>query len=114
VIVNTASVAAYDGQMGQAAYAASKGGIVSLTLAVARDLADSAIRCMTVAPGLFETPMFRTLPDDVCASLAASVPHPRRLGDPEEYAALVAHIVENPMLNGEVIRLDGSLRLAPR
>jgi NAD(P)-dependent dehydrogenase (short-subunit alcohol dehydrogenase family) len=114
VIVNTASVAAYDGQMGQAAYAASKGGIVSLTLAVARDLADSAIRCMTVAPGLFETPMFRTLPDHVCASLAASVPHPRRLGDPEEYAALVSHIVENPMLNGEVIRLDGSLRLAPR
>jgi NAD(P)-dependent dehydrogenase (short-subunit alcohol dehydrogenase family) len=114
VIVNTASVAAYDGQIGQAAYAASKGGIVSLTLAVARDLADSAIRCMTVAPGLFETPMFRTLPDAVCASLAASVPHPRRLGDPEEYAALVSHIVENPMLNGEVIRLDGSLRLAPR
>jgi NAD(P)-dependent dehydrogenase (short-subunit alcohol dehydrogenase family) len=114
VIVNTASVAAYDGQIGQAAYAASKGGIVSLTLAVARDLADSQIRCVTVAPGLFETPLFNTLSDEARASLAASVPHPRRLGDPAEYAELAHHIVENPMLNGEVIRLDGSLRMAPR
>jgi NAD(P)-dependent dehydrogenase (short-subunit alcohol dehydrogenase family) len=114
VLVNTASVAAYDGQIGQAAYAASKGGIVALNLAVARDLADDQIRCVTVAPGLFDTPLFRTLSDEARASLAASVPHPRRLGDPDEYATLVGHIVENPMLNGEVIRLDGSLRMAPR
>jgi NAD(P)-dependent dehydrogenase (short-subunit alcohol dehydrogenase family) len=114
VIVNTASVAAFDGQIGQAAYAASKGGIASLTLAVARDLADLRIRCVTIAPGLFDTPLFGELPDDARAALAASVPHPRRLGDPAEYADLVTAIVSNPMLNGEVIRLDGSLRMAPR
>jgi NAD(P)-dependent dehydrogenase (short-subunit alcohol dehydrogenase family) len=114
VIVNTASVAAYDGQIGQAAYAASKGGIVSLTLTVARDLADSAVRCVTIAPGLFDTPLFRTLSDEARASLAASVPHPRRLGYPVEYAQMVTSIVANPMLNGEVIRLDGSLRMVPR
>jgi NAD(P)-dependent dehydrogenase (short-subunit alcohol dehydrogenase family) len=114
VIVNTSSVAAYDGQIGQAAYAASKGGIASLTLSVARDLADSAIRCVTIAPGLFATPLFDTLPDEAREALAASVPHPRRLGDPSEYARLALSIVENPMLNGEVIRLDGALRMAPR
>jgi NAD(P)-dependent dehydrogenase (short-subunit alcohol dehydrogenase family) len=114
VIVNTSSVAAYDGQIGQAAYAASKGGIASLTLSVARDLADSAIRCVTIAPGLFDTPLFDTLPDEAREALAASVPHPRRLGDPAEYARLALSIVENPMLNGEVIRLDGALRMAPR
>jgi len=114
VIVNTASVAAYDGQIGQAAYAASKGGIVSLTLTAARDLADAQIRVVTVAPGLFSTPLFDDLPQAARESLAASVPHPRRLGEPGEYAALVRHIVENPMLNGEVIRLDGAVRLAPR
>ncbi|MBB4660439.1 SDR family NAD(P)-dependent oxidoreductase [Conexibacter arvalis] len=114
VIVNTASVAAYDGQIGQAAYAASKGGIVSLTLTAARDLADMLVRCVTIAPGLFETPLLRVLPDAARASLAAAVPHPHRLGDPREYAALATHIVENPMLNGEVVRLDGALRMAPR
>ena len=114
VIVNTASVAAYDGQIGQAAYAASKGGIVSLTLAVARDLAGSLIRCMTIAPGLFDTPLFAELADEVRRALGASVPHPRRLGRPEECAALVVHVVENPMLNGETIRLDGAIRMAPR
>jgi NAD(P)-dependent dehydrogenase (short-subunit alcohol dehydrogenase family) len=114
VIVNTASVAAFEGQVGQAAYAASKGGVASLTLAVARDLADSAIRCVTIAPGLFDTPMFDGLPPDARDGLARSVPHPSRLGDPEEYAALALHIVQNPMLNGEVIRLDGALRMAPR
>ncbi len=114
VIINTASVAAFDGQIGQASYAASKGGIVSLTLTVARDLAATQIRCVTIAPGLFETPLFAMLPDDVRASLAASVPHPQRLGDPTEYASLALHIVENPMLNGEVIRLDGAIRMAPR
>lgn len=114
VIVNTASVAAFDGQIGQASYAASKGGIVSLTLTVARDLASTQIRCVTIAPGLFDTPLFATLPDDVRTSLGASVPHPQRLGDPTEYAALALHIVENPMLNGEVIRLDGAIRMAPR
>src|SRR5262249_7097923 len=113
VIVNTASVAAFDGQVGQAAYAASKGGIASLTRSVARDLADSAIRCVTIAPGLFDTPLLGTLPEPVRESLAASVPHPSRLGAPAEYARLVASIVENPMLNGEVIRLDGALRMAP-
>jgi NAD(P)-dependent dehydrogenase (short-subunit alcohol dehydrogenase family) len=114
VIVNTASVAAYDGQIGQAAYAASKGGIVSLTLTVARDLADKGVRCVTIAPGLFDTPLFRTLSDEARASLAASIPHPRRLGDPAEYAQLVGDVIGNPMLNGETIRLDGSLRMAPR
>ena len=114
VIVMTASIAAYDGQIGQAAYAASKGGVVGLTLSAARDLADKAIRVMTVAPGTFETPMLSGLPGDVKAVLEAQVPHPSRLGSPDEYASLVAHIVDNPMLNGEVIRLDGALRMPPR
>jgi NAD(P)-dependent dehydrogenase (short-subunit alcohol dehydrogenase family) len=114
VIVNTASAAAFDGQIGQAAYAASKGGIVGLTLPAARDLADKLIRVMAIAPGLFRTPMLAGLPEDAQASLGAQVPHPSRLGDPAEYAALVRHIVENPMLNGEVIRLDGAIRMAPR
>ncbi len=114
VIVMTASIAAYDGQIGQAAYAASKGGVVGLTLSAARDLADKAIRVMTVAPGTFETPMLSGLPGDVKAILEKQVPHPSRLGSPDEYASLVAHIVDNPMLNGEVIRLDGALRMPPR
>ncbi|WP_067545565.1 SDR family NAD(P)-dependent oxidoreductase [Nocardia crassostreae] len=114
VIINTASVAAYDGQIGQAAYSASKGGIVGLTLPVARDLASYKIRVMTIAPGLFHTPLFATLPDSAIAALGAQVPHPARLGDPREYAALPRHIVENPMLNGETIRLDGAIRMAPR
>jgi NAD(P)-dependent dehydrogenase (short-subunit alcohol dehydrogenase family) len=114
VIVMTASIAAYDGQIGQAAYAASKGGVVGLTLSAARDLADKAIRVVTVAPGTFETPMLSGLPGDVRAVLEAQVPHPSRLGRPEEYASLVAHIVDNPMLNGEVIRLDGAIRMGPR
>ncbi|WP_330179827.1 3-hydroxyacyl-CoA dehydrogenase [Nocardia sp. NBC_01503] len=114
VIVNTASVAAYDGQIGQAAYSASKGGIVGLTLPVARDLASYKIRVMTIAPGLFHTPIFAKVPESSIAALGAQVPHPARLGDPSEYAALVRHIVENPMLNGEVIRLDGAIRMAPR
>jgi len=114
VIVNTASVAAFDGQIGQAAYAASKGGVVGLTLPVARDLADKLIRVMTIAPGLFATPMLAGLPQDAQDSLGAQVPHPSRLGDPAEYAALVEHIITNPMLNGEVIRLDGAIRMAPR
>ena len=114
VVVMTASVAAFDGQIGQAAYASSKGGVVGLTLTAARDLADKGIRVMTIAPGVFETPMMAGMPGDVKESLEALVPHPSRLGKPEEYAALVAHIVENPMLNGEVIRLDGALRMPPR
>ncbi len=114
VIVNTASVAAYEGQIGQAAYAASKAGIVGLTITVARDLASRQIRCMSIAPGTFDTPMLAGLGDEVRDSLARVIPHPRRLGRPEEYAALVRHIVENPMLNGEVIRLDGALRMPPR
>jgi NAD(P)-dependent dehydrogenase (short-subunit alcohol dehydrogenase family) len=114
VIVNTASVAAYDGQVGQAAYAASKGGIVGMTLPIARDLASLRIRVVTIAPGLFHTPLFATLPDEAIESLGAQVPHPSRLGDPAEYAALARHIVENPMLNGETIRLDGAIRMAPR
>ncbi len=114
VIVNTASIAAYDGQVGQAAYAASKGGVASLTLPAARELAGSGIRVMTIAPGLFGTPMMTGLPDEVQASLGASVPFPPRLGRPEEFAALVAHVFGNTMLNGEVIRLDGALRMAPR
>src|SRR5690606_2201245 len=114
VVVMTASVAAFDGQIGQAAYASSKAGVVGLTLTAARDLADKAIRVMTIAPGIFETPMMAGLGEDVKASLEALVPHPARLGRPQEYAALVAHIVENPMLNGEVIRLDGALRMPPR
>ena len=114
VIVNTASVAAFEGQIGQAAYSASKGGVVGMTLPIARDLADKLIRVCTIAPGLFSTPMLHGLPEEAKASLAASVPMPARLGDPSEYAALAAHIVANPMLNGEVIRLDGAIRMAPR
>ncbi|HVL98895.1 MAG TPA: SDR family NAD(P)-dependent oxidoreductase [Egibacteraceae bacterium] len=114
VIVNTASIAAFEGQIGQAAYAASKAGVVGLTLPAARDLADRAIRVATVAPGTFDTPMLAALPAEVRASLAAAVPHPRRLGRPHEFAALVRHIIENPLLNGEVIRLDGALRMGPR
>ena len=114
VIVNTASVAAYDGQIGQAAYAASKGGVVALTLPVARELASSGIRVVTIAPGIFETPMLAALPEEAKESLGKQVPFPPRLGRPEEYAALAKHIVENQMLNGEVIRLDGGIRMAPR
>ena len=114
VIINTASVAAMDGQIGQAAYSASKGGVVGMTLPLARDLADKLIRVMTIAPGLFDTPMLQGLPESARQSLAAQVPMPSRLGNPAEYAALARHIVENPMLNGEVIRLDGSIRMAPR
>ncbi|MDT4946396.1 MAG: hypothetical protein QOH14_3129 [Pseudonocardiales bacterium] len=114
VIVNTASVAAFDGQIGQAAYSASKGGVVGMTLPIARDLADKKIRVMTIAPGLFQTPMLAGLPQEAQDSLGAQVPHPSRLGHPDEYAALVEHIVGNPMLNGEVIRLDGAIRMAPR
>ncbi|MEP1198698.1 SDR family NAD(P)-dependent oxidoreductase [Tateyamaria sp.] len=111
VIINTASVAAFDGQKGQAAYAASKGGIVGMTLPMARDLASSGVRVMTIAPGIFKTPMLAGLPDDVQASLAADVPNPARLGDPSEYARLAGFIVEMGYLNGEVIRLDGALRM---
>jgi NAD(P)-dependent dehydrogenase (short-subunit alcohol dehydrogenase family) len=114
VIINTASVAAYDGQIGQAAYAASKGAIVSMTLPAARELARFGIRVMTIAPGIFETPMMAGMTPEVRESLAAGVPFPPRLGRPDEYAALVRHIIENPMLNGEVIRLDGALRMAAR
>ena len=114
VMVMTASVAAYDGQVGQEAYAASKGGIVAMTLPLARDLAQFGIRVCTVAPGLFSTPLMQTLPEAVQQSLAASIPFPRRLGKPEEFASLAAHIVSNVHLNGETIRLDGALRMAPR
>lgn len=114
VILMTASIAAYDGQIGQAAYAASKGGIVALTLSAARDLADKLVRVVTIAPGTFATPMLAGLPDEATAVLEAQVPHPSRLGRPSEYASLVAHIVDNGMLNGEVIRLDGALRMPPR
>ena len=114
VMVNTASVAAYDGQVGQEAYAASKGGVVSLTLPLARDLAQWGVRVVTLAPGLFATPLMKELPEAVQQSLAASIPFPKRLGHPEEFAALAAHVVINGHLNGEVIRLDGALRLAPR
>ncbi|MEW6635807.1 MAG: SDR family NAD(P)-dependent oxidoreductase [Actinomycetota bacterium] len=114
VIVNTASVAAYDGQIGQAAYSASKGGIVAMTLPVAREFAQFGIRVVTIAPGIFETPMLANLSDEIRESLGRQVPFPSRLGRPEEYAALAKHIVENRMLNGEVIRLDGAIRMAPR
>jgi NAD(P)-dependent dehydrogenase (short-subunit alcohol dehydrogenase family) len=114
VMVFTASVAAFDGQVGQQAYSASKGGLVGMTLPMARDLAQHGIRVCTIAPGLFSTPLMRTLPEPVQASLAASIPFPPRLGKPEEFAALAAHIVTNTHLNGEVIRLDGALRMAPR
>jgi NAD(P)-dependent dehydrogenase (short-subunit alcohol dehydrogenase family) len=111
VIINTASVAAFEGQIGQAAYAASKGGVASLTLPVARELARYGIRVMTIAPGIFDTPMMSGLPDNARASLAQQVPFPPRLGRPDEFAALVKHIFENRMLNGEVIRLDGGIRM---
>ncbi len=114
VIVNTASVAAYDGQIGQAAYAASKGGIVGMTLPIARELARLGIRVMTVAPGIFDTPLMAGLPEAARESLGRQVPFPPRFGRPAEYAALVQHIIENPMLNGEVIRLDGAIRMAPK
>jgi len=113
VIVNTASIAAFDGQIGQAAYAASKGGVAALTLPAARELAQHGIRVVAIAPGIFETPMVLGMSAEVQQSLAASVPFPTRLGRPDEYAALVRHILENPMLNGETIRLDGALRMAP-
>jgi NAD(P)-dependent dehydrogenase (short-subunit alcohol dehydrogenase family) len=114
VCINTASIAAYDGQIGQIAYSASKGGIVGMTLPAARDLAAVGIRVMTIAPGLFDTPLLAGLPDEARAALGEQVPHPHRLGRPDEYAELAAHIVVNPMLNGEVIRLDGALRMPPR
>ena len=114
VVINTASVAAYDGQIGQIAYASSKGGIVGMSLPAARDLARSGIRVMTIAPGIFKTPMLAGLPQDAQDSLGQQVPFPSRLGEPAEYAALSVHIVENQMLNGEVIRLDGAIRMAPR
>jgi NAD(P)-dependent dehydrogenase (short-subunit alcohol dehydrogenase family) len=114
VIINTASVAAFDGQIGQAAYSASKGGVVGMTLPVARELARHGIRVMTIAPGIFDTPMMAGLPEAARQSLGQQVPFPSRLGRPEEYAALAQHIIENEMLNGEVIRLDGALRMAPR
>jgi NAD(P)-dependent dehydrogenase (short-subunit alcohol dehydrogenase family) len=114
VIVNTASVAAFDGQIGQAAYSASKGGVVGMTLPVARDLARSGIRVCTIAPGIFKTPMMAGMPQEVQDSLGAAVPFPPRLGEPSEYAALALHIVENQMLNGETIRLDGAIRMAPK
>jgi NAD(P)-dependent dehydrogenase (short-subunit alcohol dehydrogenase family) len=114
VIVNTASVAAFEGQIGQAAYSASKGGIVGMTLPIARELARSGIRVMTIAPGIFDTPLLAGLPEAARVSLGQQVPFPSRLGRPDEYAALVRHIVENEMLNGEVIRLDGALRMAPK
>jgi NAD(P)-dependent dehydrogenase (short-subunit alcohol dehydrogenase family) len=114
IIISTASVAAYEGQIGQAAYSASKGGIVSLTLPAARELARSGVRVVAIAPGIFETPMLLGLPQNVRESLGASVPFPNRLGRPEEYAALVLHLCGNAMINGEVIRLDGALRMAPR
>lgn len=114
VVINTASVAAFDGQIGQAAYSASKGGIVGLTLPVARDLSRSGIRVVSIAPGIFRTPMLAGLPAEAQASLGQQVPFPPRLGEPSEYAALAVHIVENQMLNGETIRLDGAIRMAPR
>ncbi|HEX2175364.1 MAG TPA: 3-hydroxyacyl-CoA dehydrogenase [Nocardioidaceae bacterium] len=114
VIVNTASAAAYDGQIGQAAYSASKGGVVGMTLPIARDLASLQIRVVTIAPGLFETPMLAGLPEEARQALGEQIPHPSRLGRPAEYAQLAAHVVENPMLNGEVIRLDGAIRMPPR
>ena len=114
VCVNTASIAAYDGQVGQVAYSASKGGVVGLTLPAARDLSSAGIRVCTIAPGLFDTPLLAMLPPEARDSLGKSIPFPPRLGLPAEYAALAAHIVENRMLNGEVIRLDGALRMAPR
>jgi NAD(P)-dependent dehydrogenase (short-subunit alcohol dehydrogenase family) len=114
VVITTASIAAYDGQIGQLAYSASKGGIVGMTLPAARDLASAGIRVVSIAPGLFDTPLLAGLPEEARTALGQQVPHPQRLGRPEEYGDLAAHIVENPMLNGEVIRLDGALRMPPR
>jgi 3-hydroxyacyl-CoA dehydrogenase/3-hydroxy-2-methylbutyryl-CoA dehydrogenase len=114
VIINTASAAAFDGQIGQAAYSASKGGVVALTLPIARDLASLGIRCMTIAPGTFDTPMLALLPEEARQALAKDVPFPKRLGRPEEFAALVCHIVENVMLNGETVRIDGAIRMPPK
>jgi NAD(P)-dependent dehydrogenase (short-subunit alcohol dehydrogenase family) len=114
VIVNTASIAAYEGQIGQAAYSASKGGVVGMTLPIARDLASLQIRVVTIAPGLFETPLLGSLPEEARQALGAQIPHPARLGQPAEYAELAAHVVANPMLNGEVIRLDGAVRMPPK
>jgi 3-hydroxyacyl-CoA dehydrogenase / 3-hydroxy-2-methylbutyryl-CoA dehydrogenase len=114
VCINTASIAAFDGQIGQVAYSASKGGIVGLTLPAARDLAGRGVRVLTIAPGTFDTPLLAALPEDARAELGAQIPFPSRLGMPEEFAALAAHIVQNPMLNGETIRLDGALRMPPR
>ncbi len=114
VIVNTASVAAFEGQIGQAAYSASKGGVVALTLQSAREFASKGIRVMTIAPGLIDTPMLRGMSDEIRESLSSQVPFPKRFGQPEEYARLVGHIVENEMLNGDVIRLDGAIRMQPR
>ncbi|NBB20456.1 SDR family NAD(P)-dependent oxidoreductase [Runella sp. CRIBMP] len=114
IIINTASVAAFDGQIGQAAYSASKGGIVAMTLPIAREFAKLGIRVMTIAPGIFETPLLMGMPDEVKSSLGQQVPFPSRLGKPHEYAALVKHIIENQMLNGEVIRLDGAIRMAAK
>ena len=114
VIINTASVAAFDGQIGQAAYSASKGGIVGMTLPIARDLAELGIRVVTIAPGLFDTPLLASLPEPVRVSLAKQIPFPSRLGRPPEYAALAVHVIENAMLNGETIRLDGAIRMQPR
>jgi NAD(P)-dependent dehydrogenase (short-subunit alcohol dehydrogenase family) len=114
VVINTASVAAFDGQIGQVAYSASKGGVVGMTLPIARDLSRSGIRCCTIAPGIFGTPMLLGMPQDVQDSLGKQVPFPSRLGKPEEYAALARHIIENVMLNGETIRLDGAIRMQPK
>jgi NAD(P)-dependent dehydrogenase (short-subunit alcohol dehydrogenase family) len=113
-IVMTASIAAFDGQIGQIAYAASKGGVVGMTLPAARDLARAGVRVCTIAPGLFDTPLLAALPQEARDALGATVPFPNRLGDPHEYAQLACHVAENPMLNGETIRLDGALRMAPR
>ena len=114
VIINTASIAAYEGQIGQLAYSASKGGVVSMTLPAARELAQHGIRVNTIAPGLFATPMLLGMPESVQENLAATIPYPHRFGKPEEFAALVGHIIENDMINGEVIRLDGALRMQAR
>ena len=114
VVINTASVAAFDGQIGQAAYAASKAGVAGMTLPLAREFAQHLIRVVSIAPGIFETPMLASLPEEARTSLGAQVPHPSRLGKPSEFAALVAHIIDNPMINGETIRLDGAIRMAPK
>lgn len=114
VLINTASVAAYEGQIGQIAYSASKGGVVGMTITAARDLADKGIRVCTIAPGLFDTPLLAALPEDQRSALGDQVPFPSRLGQPDEFAGLAAHIVENPMLNGETIRIDGAIRMAPK